>query len=84
MAEPQAKKSRLAISPDDEEPMETDEEKNGDEKKGDVQLLCKLYLQMSKDPGFVDAEVVYLGGEVGRDGLQQIIQFIINKNKGSG
>ncbi len=51
--------------------------------KGDVQLCCKFFLQKTyAHPDFIEGEALYLDGEVGRDGLQQIIQFLINKNRG--
>ena len=48
-----------------------------------VQMSCKFFLQKSESAaGWIEAEVHFIDGEVGRDGVQQIIQYITNKSKG--
>jgi hypothetical protein len=49
-------------------------------------LCCKFFLEKSEkgDATRIDVEVHFIDGEAGRDGVHQIIQFIINKNKGIG
>ena len=53
-------------------------------KKGDVQLCLKFFMQRDAeaDASSLEVEVQFLDGEVGKDGVHQIIQYIVNKNKG--
>ena len=52
--------------------------------KGDVQLCLKFFMQRgtAAEPSSMEMEVQFLDGEVGKDGVHQIIQYIVNKNKG--
>ena len=57
----------------------------GEAKKGDVQLCLKFFMQRSAEQpesSSLEIEVQFLDGEVGKDGVHQIIQYIVNKNKG--
>ena len=54
-------------------------------KKGDVQLCLKFFMQKNAEQpesSSLEIEVQFLDGEVGKDGVHQIIQYIVNKNKG--
>ena len=54
-------------------------------KKGDVQLCLKFFMQRNAEQpesSSLELEVQFLDGEVGKDGVHQIIQYIVNKNKG--
>ena len=75
------------------EAMDTDESGGGgggqskeqQAKKGDVQLCLKFFMQRNAEQPespSLEIEVQFLDGEVGKDGVHQIIQYIVNKNKG--
>ena len=72
------------------EAMDTDENGGGQSKeqqakKGDVQLCLKFFMQRNDEQpesSSLEIEVQFLDGEVGKDGVHQIIQYIVNKNKG--
>ena len=90
-SEPPTKRGRIE---DDcgVEAMDTDEiggghvkEQQPEGKKGDVQLCLKFFMQRNAEQpesSSLEIEVQFLDGEVGKDGVHQIIQYIVNKNKG--
>ena len=89
-SEPPTKRGRIEDNGGDEA-MDTDEsgsqgkEEQAKIKKGDVQLCLKFFMQRNaKQPesSSLEMEVQFLDGEVGKDGVHQIIQYIVNKNKG--
>ena len=89
-SEPPTKRGRIEDNGGDEA-MDTDEsgsqgkEEQAKIKKGDVQLCLKFFMQRNAEQpesSSLEMEVQFLDGEVGKDGVHQIIQYIVNKNKG--
>lgn len=64
------------VSPDEE--MEVD--KVGKSKKGDLQICCKVMVELKEGKACFD--VIFIDGIAGKDGLHQVLQFIKNKTKG--
>lgn len=88
-SEPPTKRGRIEDNNGDEA-MDTDDsggrgKEQQEAKKGDVQLCLKFFMQRNAEQpesSSLEIEVQFLDGEVGKDGVHQIIQYIVNKNKG--